>query len=90
MQTFVYLGTDASPDEIAFRGVTFPTGEAVAVEDPSLAEKIGNLPYFERMGNESGPETQDSVRADLDALGVEYDGRWGLKRLIEVRDAARG
>lgn len=31
------------------------------------------------------PEIED-VRAELDALGVKYDKRWGVQRLIEAKD----
>ena len=48
---FTYIGDQ---DSITFREVTFPRGEAVDVENESLAEKIGNLDYFEKDGAESG------------------------------------
>jgi hypothetical protein len=34
--------------EITLRGVTFPKGKAVDVEDEALRRKIDALPYFEQ------------------------------------------
>jgi hypothetical protein len=37
---------------------------------------------------EDGPTEADPVavaRAELDALGIPYDGRWGLSRLIAAK-----
>ena len=40
---FKYTGNQA---EITLRGVTFPKGKAVRVDDQSLAEKIRLMPDF--------------------------------------------
>jgi hypothetical protein len=34
-------------------------------------------------------EQEDALRAELDAMGVEYDGRWGVEKLQETLDAAK-
>lgn len=34
-------------------------------------------------------EHEDALRAQLDAAGVEYDGRWGVERLQDALDAAK-
>lgn len=40
--------------------------------------------------HESDDEDRASVIADLEDLGVEFNNRWGLKRLIELRNEALG
>lgn len=32
--------------------------------------------------------TEESLKAQLDALGIDYDGRWGVAKLQEALDAA--
>jgi hypothetical protein len=43
---FKYTGPD---DENVMRGVTFPKGKPVKVDDESLAAKISALDYFEEV-----------------------------------------
>lgn len=43
---FRYLGTDTEPEAVTIRGVEFPKGKAVAVDDIDLAIKLEALPYF--------------------------------------------
>jgi len=45
MPRYKFLGTDACPDEITLRDVTFEKGKAVKVDD-GLAAKLANLDYF--------------------------------------------
>ncbi len=50
-----------------------------AQEHKALSDD-GFLPAFE---SDDG-ETVESVRAQLDAAGIEYDKRWGLSRLVAL------
>lgn len=43
---FKFTGTDACPDEITLRGVTFTKGKAVDVADEGLAAKLEGLEFF--------------------------------------------
>ena len=42
---FKFLGTPDHPEEFILRGVTFPKGKAVEVED-DFARKLSNLDHF--------------------------------------------
>lgn len=44
---FRFLGTDACPEEITLRDMTFPKGKPVDVVAAALIEKLVALPYFE-------------------------------------------
>lgn len=46
---YVYTGTKSAPKTITLRGVKFPTGEAVVINDPALAAKLDGLDYFEKV-----------------------------------------
>lgn len=48
-------------DEITIRGVTFPKGKPVTVEDDLLAQKIGALDYFEEVKRGRKANDQDSA-----------------------------
>lgn len=55
-------------------------------EDEHIAlTNLGYLPAYEakKETNETG-ETVESVRAKLDELGIEYDKRVGLNKLLEL------
>lgn len=71
---------DAAGEELAradgFRFWSDPVTETKTYADGTQATGPGPLP------DESPAEpTVESVRAQLDAAGIEYDGRMGLKKL---------
>lgn len=53
-----------------------------AAEHAALTE-AGYLPAIE-LAETSEAQTVESVRAKLDAAGIAYDGRMGLKKLQEL------
>lgn len=91
----LYQGGDASQayavaavpaEEVALRAQGFRMiGEAESEPGPSPAsqpEEAVSTPDEEPSQPESEPEpTVESVRAQLDAQGIAYDGRWGLTKL---------
>lgn len=85
---FTYNGDH---EEVTTWGVTFPRGVPVDVTNETLLRKLpGNSEFSlvpEPMPEAVEPETEETVeslRAKLDALGIEYDARWGLKRLAAL------
>lgn len=82
---FTYNGDH---EEVTTWGVTFPRGVPVEVTEPTLLRKLpGNREFSlvpEQDEQEAGGETVESLRAKLDALGIEYDARWGFKRLAAL------
>jgi hypothetical protein len=58
---------------------TVETGEADPLDHDGDGKKGG--------ANEPS-DTVFALRAELDALEIKWDGRWGEKKLREVRDAA--
>lgn len=88
MARFTYNGDH---EEVTTWGVTFPRGVPVDVTNETLLRKLpGNSEFSlvpEPMPEAVEPETEETVeslRAKLDALGIEYDARWGLKRLAAL------
>jgi len=88
MARFTYNGDH---EEVTTWGVTFPRGVPVEVTNETLLRKLpGNSEFSlvpEPMPEAVEPETEETVeslRAKLDALGIEYDARWGLKRLAAL------
>jgi len=59
------------------------TAFAVA-NDQAEHKALSDLGYQPSLEAEDGGETVESVRAKLDALGIEYDKRWGLSRLVAL------
>lgn len=80
--------------------VTRTDGEVTAfavandqAEHKALSD-LGYLPSLEVTSqvtsqdtDQATSETVESARAKLDALGVEYDKRWGLSRLVALISA---
>ena len=93
MARFTYNGDH---EEVTTWGVTFPRGVPVEVTEPTLLRKLpGNSefslvpepqPEPKQDEQEDGGETVESLRAKLDALGIEYDARWGFKRLAALHE----
>lgn len=96
MARFTYNGDH---EEVTTWGVTFPRGVPVDVTHETLLRKLpGNSEFSLEhypMPKEAKPadeqadggepvETVESLRAKLDSLGIEYDARWGLKRLAAL------
>ena len=44
-----FTGTEACPDEITLRGVTFARGKSVVIEEPDFQAKLLALDYFEQV-----------------------------------------
>lgn len=91
---FTYNGDH---EEVTTWGVTFPRGVPVEVTNETLLRKLpGNREFSlehypmpeaaapKQDDKEDGGETVESLRAKLDELGIEYDARWGLKRLAAL------
>jgi len=55
-------------------------GWRIDVQTPAQPEVADTAPA----GIEAGP-TVASVRAELEALGIAYDRRWGLDRLLSLK-----
>jgi hypothetical protein len=88
MRRFSYEGDKG---EVVLYGVTFPRSEPVAVDPaahPVLVGKLAGNSHFREHGpsepTAAEADTVESLRARLDAAGIEYDKRWGLKRLQEL------
>lgn len=95
MAKFTYNGDH---EEVTTWGVTFPRGVPVEVTEPTLLRKLpGNSEFSlvpepqpepttepKQDEQEDGGETVESLRAKLDELGIEYDARWGFKRLAAL------
>jgi len=73
--TMYPLNMTVTYGELTAFGVANDQAEHKALSD------LGYLPAFEA---EDGGETIESARAKLDALGIEYDKRWGLSRLVAL------
>lgn len=61
MPNYTYTGMDPS---ISLRGITFPQGEAVEVDDPAFEAKLGVLPYFSSDKPESATKPAPNSEAD--------------------------
>lgn len=70
---------------------------SVAVQIPDSAAKIvfvkalvdsGDLILTDVGEDEADDGDIDALRAQADALGIEYDKRWGVKKLQSAIDAA--
>lgn len=95
MARFTYNGDH---EEVTTWGVTFPRGVPVEVTNETLLRKLpGNsefslspeptpapAPEPKQDEQDEGGETVESLRAKLDSLGIEYDARWGFKRLAAL------
>lgn len=92
MARFTYNGDH---EEVTTWGVTFPRGVPVEVTDATLLRKLPGNSEFSLVPEptpapapegeqEDGGETAESLRAKLDSLGIEYDARWGFKRLAAL------
>jgi hypothetical protein len=67
--------------------VTRTDGEVTAfavANDQAEHKALSACGYLPSLEVEDGGETVESARAKLDALGVEYDKRWGLSRLVAL------
>lgn len=58
-----FLGTEACPDRITLRDMTFEAGKAVEVEDEGLRAKCLALPYFEAVTVGRPKKTDDQDKA---------------------------
>lgn len=69
-----------------------PTGDERNVDEGEAGGTDAAEPSFsdddaDEDASEEGPSKDDLI-AQLDAAGVEYDKRWGVKRLAEALDGA--
>lgn len=82
---FKFIGVPGEKHEaLNIFGTSFPLGEAVDIEGKG-AEKLKGHPHFEAVSEEvtSVEPTIDELRVQAEALGVDVDQRWGVKRLAE-------
>lgn len=82
-----YIGDGADTECVVF-GHSFPEGEWVEV--PASLRKLTTNPMFEvdtDGDGEPGP-TAEELKADLDALGVEYHHRAGIPKLKALLEEA--
>jgi hypothetical protein len=82
---FAVANTETEHEALTAMGYTPPLVPKLAAPDPDPAPTTEPLSEPEAPTS-SGP-TVESVRAQLDAAGIEYDRRWGLARLIELLPA---
>ncbi|MGL4975990.1 MAG: hypothetical protein ACRC56_11900 [Bosea sp. (in: a-proteobacteria)] len=82
-------------------GRSFETGDVLEFDPDTEAFAIAAAsqnPTFKALdaegddneGAEGDGEGKAQLLADLDALGVESDGRWSVERLRKLRDEALG
>ncbi len=83
---FKFIGVPGEKhEELNMFGTVFPLGEAVEIEGKG-AEKLKGHPHFEPVADEEVKKVEptiDELRIQAEALGVEVDQRWGVKRLVE-------
>lgn len=82
---FKFIGVPGERHEsLNMFGVAFPLGEAVEIEGKG-AEKLKTHPHFEEVKEAAvvAEPTIDELRVQAEALGVEVDQRWGIKRLTD-------
>ena len=61
MPKYTYTGMDPS---ISLRGIVFPQGEAIEVDDPAFEAKLDALPYFSSDKPESAIKPAQNTEAD--------------------------
>ena len=83
---FKFIGVPGERHEsLNMFGTVFPLGEAVEIEGKG-AEKLKGHPHFEQADEEVVAKVEPTIeelRIQAEALGVDVDQRWGVKRLAE-------
>lgn len=91
---FAYLGTPeaADPEGTLAFGQYFPIGVAVEVGDPAVIRKLSGHQHFKTIeGGEHPPSDEvEALRVEAESLGIDVDGRWGVKTLRAEISKAKG
>jgi hypothetical protein len=77
------------PDRLSLFGVEFVKGQWVEVSD-AFPKKVARHSHFEvdTDGDGQPGPTLEELRAELDAKGIAYHHKAGVKRLLELLDDA--
>ena len=90
MPNYTYTGMDPS---ITLRGVTFPAGEAVEIDDPAFESKLDALPYFSSDKPEPVQKEESSDSAEIAGLkrkisGLEAENATLRRQLAEALEGS--
>lgn len=92
MPSYTYTGPE---DEISLRGVTFPKGVPVPIDDKGFEAKLDNLPYFDTDKPEAAkaapaafekPETEREAELKRKVAALEAENATLRKRIVELSE----
>jgi len=94
---FIGNGRD-DPASVTLGGVTFALHGAPMAVSAEWERRVAGNGHFEVVAVEPGASAEDvspnnekaALLAQAEALGLDVDGRWGVKRLRAALEAAHG